>query len=103
MKQTMVRYTVKPDRAEDNEALVREVYAELREKAPEGLQYATFVLGDGVSFVHVARYDENSDGNLVLTEMAAFKMFQSGLGERTDVAPAATPLREVGSYRFWGE
>jgi hypothetical protein len=102
MSQTMVRYTVKPDRAADNEALVRQVYDELREKAPDGLHYATFVLEDGVSFVHLARVDGDREGN-PLTETAAFRAFQEEIGERTEVSPAASPLREVGSYRFWGE
>ena len=54
MRRVMVRYTVRPDQSEANEALVREVYDELDRTRPEGLRYATFRLDDGVSFVHVA-------------------------------------------------
>jgi len=55
MKQVIVRYRVKPERAAENEELVRAVYAELQETKPAGLRYATFQLDDGVSFVHIRR------------------------------------------------
>lgn len=99
MSQTMVRYTVKPEQAAQNEALVRRVYEELRQTAPAGLRYATFVLDDGVSFVHVASV-ETADGSNPLQEVAAFRAFQEGIGARCDVPPAPVSLREVGSYRF---
>ena len=48
----VVRYRTKSDRAEENERLIREVFAELAEEQPAGLRYAAFRLDDGVSFVH---------------------------------------------------
>jgi hypothetical protein len=57
MKPVMVQYTVKPDRAAENEELVRAVYDELHETGPEGRPYATFKLDDGVSFIHLAEHD----------------------------------------------
>ena len=44
MRRVMVRYRVKPDHVERNEALVRAVYDELHRTAPGGLRYATFRL-----------------------------------------------------------
>lgn len=102
MGRTMVRYKVKPERSAQNEELVRRVYEELHRTAPAGLRYATFVLEDGVSFVHVAAV-ETADGRNPLQEVAAFRAFQAGIDERCDEAPAPVGLREVGSYRFWGE
>jgi hypothetical protein len=55
--QTLIRYKVKPDQAAHNEDLVRRVYAELQQAAPAGFHYATFVMEDGVSFVHLATSD----------------------------------------------
>ena len=49
MRQVMVRYTVRPGRAEENEKLVSAVFDELRRSAPSGIHYATFQLEDGVS------------------------------------------------------
>jgi vancomycin resistance protein YoaR len=100
MRQVMVRYKVKPDRAAENEALVRAVYDELHRTTPVGLRYATFRQDDGVSFVHVAQTD---DGVNPLSDVAAFAQFQDGIRERCDVAPVVTVLHEVGSYRARGE
>jgi hypothetical protein len=100
--QTMVRYKVKPDQVARNEELVRRVYEELHRTAPAGLHYATFVLEDGVSFVHVAS-NEAEDGRSPLQDVAAFRAFQEGIADRCDEPPAPVGLREVGSYGFWGE
>lgn len=100
MKRTMVRYTVKPEHAAQNEELVRRVYEELHRTEPTGLRYATFVQEDGVSFVHIASV-ETEDGRNPLTETAAFQAFTKDIGDRTDQRPLAVGLREVGSYSFW--
>ena len=57
MKRVMVRYKVKPDQAARNEELVRAVYAELHDREPSGIRYATFKLDDGLTFVHLAETD----------------------------------------------
>jgi hypothetical protein len=101
MKTVMVRYTVKPERVAENEALVRGVYEELHRVAPEGLRYATFRLADGVGFVHVSS-TETEDGRNPLTEIEAFARFQEAIGERCDEAPVVTELTEIGSYRLLG-
>jgi hypothetical protein len=97
----MVRYKVKPDRAAENEELVRAVYDELRRTEPAGLRYATFQLEDGVSFLHLAS-TETEDGPSPLSAVEAFKAFTEHIGERCDEAPVATELREIGSFRLFG-
>jgi hypothetical protein len=99
MRRVMVRYRVKPDRAAENEALVRAVYDELERTEPAGLRYATFKLDDDVSFIHVA---ETEAGRNPLSDVKAFKEFQRDIGERCDEAPVVTELREIGSFRFFG-
>lgn len=100
MRRVMIRYEVKPDRVAENEALVRDVYDELRRTAPAGLRYATFRLEDGVSFVHLA---ETEDGRNPLSDVEAFARFQEGIADRCARQPVVTQLHEVGSYRFAGE
>jgi hypothetical protein len=100
MSKVMVRYKVKPERAAENERLVRAVYAELDRTAPAGLRYATFRLEDGVSFVHIAESD-TGDGRNPLRDVQAFREFQQGVAERCVEAPVAGELHEVGSFRFW--
>ena len=100
MSKVMVRYQVKPERAEENERLIRAVYAELEQTAPEGLRYATFKLDDGVSFVHVAS-NESEDGQSPLRNVKAFQEFQKEAAKRCAEPPLATDLYEIGSFRFW--
>jgi quinol monooxygenase YgiN len=96
MRQVMVRYKVKPDRADENEQLVRAVYDELAATAPAGLRYATFRLDDGASFVHVASVEGEHNP---LAEVEAFARFQAHVRERCEEPPVVTELHEVGSYR----
>jgi hypothetical protein len=102
MRNVMVRYKVKPERAAENEQLVRAVYAELHETKPAGLRYATFQLDDGVSFVHLAS-TETEEGPSPLSEVEAFKRFQKNIGDRCDEPPVATAVRQIGSYRIFEE
>jgi hypothetical protein len=96
MRQVMVRYKVKPDRAEENEQLVRAVYDELAATGPAGLRYATFRLDDGVSFVHIATVEGERNP---LAEVEAFTRFQADVRDRCEEPPVVTELHEVGSYR----
>jgi hypothetical protein len=100
MRHVMVRYKVKSDRAAENEQLVHAVYEELGRTEPEGLRYATFQLGDGVSFVHLASI-ETEDGPSPLPQVSAFRRFQENIGDRCDEAPVVTELRQIGSFRLF--
>jgi hypothetical protein len=100
MRQVMVRYKVKPDRAAENEELVRAVYDELHQADPSGLRYATFQLDDGVSFVHLAWSEE---GQNPLSQVEAFQRFQENIADRCEELPVATSVREIGSYRLFGD
>jgi hypothetical protein len=97
MRRVMVRYKVKPGRAEENAALVRAVYGELAELQPDGFRYATFLLEDGVSFVH---FSTSEGGETPLSKVAAFARFQEGIAERCDEPPVVAQLQEVGSYNL---
>jgi hypothetical protein len=100
MSKVIVRYEVKPERAQENEQLIRAVYEELARTAPAGLRYATFVLQDGVSFVHIA--DNEIDGAPTpLRQVKAFQEFQKDVSERCVERPHNSEMREIGSFRFW--
>ena len=100
MKQVIVRYRVKPERAAENEELVRAVYAELHETKPVGLHYAAFRLDDGVSFLHLSAQD--NIGPSPLTNLEAFKRFQENIADRCDEAPVVTSLTEIGTDAILG-
>ena len=102
MPVTVVRYRTRPDRADENQAHVEKVFAELHAEAPDGLRYATFRLEDGVTFVHVASI-ETTDGTNPLAATAAFGEFQRELGERVEEGPIVAGATVVGSFGWPGK
>ena len=99
MPTIMVRYKVKPGRTQENQELIERVFADLKRTNPAGLGYASFKLDDGVSFMHIARLTDTKDNPL--TKLAAFQAFLEKHDERCEEAAVATPVTEVGSYRFF--
>ncbi len=99
MTVAVVRYQTKPDRADENQALVEKVFAALGDDGPAGLRYASFRLADGVRSVHVASIDTD-DGTNPLLATPAFAEFLEGLGDRCETGPEAAAATVVGSYRF---
>lgn len=91
----VVRYTTTPETADDNERLVRGVFAELATQHPDGLRYTVYRLADGVSFLHVATI-EGADNPLVA--LGAFGEFQSGIAERCVDGPTPADATMIGSY-----
>lgn len=99
MISVMVTYTVKEDRVEENEELVRAVYAGLDEIGDPDVHYATFKKADGRTFVHLAMFP-SSDKQAVLSNSPAFRAFQEDIGDRCDVPPDPQPLELIGSHSF---
>ena len=93
----VVWYRTNPQDADENAHLIRDVFAELAAERPDGLRYASFRLGDGVSFVHVAVLDADRNP---LSDSAAFAKFQAGIKDRCADGPAASDATVIGSYRF---
>jgi hypothetical protein len=96
MASSMVRYKVRPDRVDENIALVQAVYEQLDRERPEGLHYATFRLPDGVSFMHVV-FETDQPGR-ILGELAAFRAFSADIESRCDEPPVATEITLIGAY-----
>lgn len=96
MRQVMVRYTTRPECADENARLIAEVFGSLGRIAPPGLTYASYRLDDGVSFVHIASV-EDPDNN-PLRQLAEFQTFTAGIKDRCDVPPVTSVLQQIGSY-----
>ena len=94
----VIRYRTRPECADENARLVREVFAELASTEPAGFHYVTFRLDDGVTFVHVATIEAENP----LASSPAFDRFQSGVGSRCEEGPAAADAVVVGSYGVHG-
>jgi hypothetical protein len=94
MSTTVVRYTAKPDHADENAKLIENVMAELADTRPVGLTYRVFRLPDG-TFVHIAEVSAQSNP---LLDSPAFKAFTADLGDRVEAPPVALPATLVGAY-----
>ena len=96
---TLVRYTTKPGRGDENERLVRNVFAELRSKPQQPFAYA--FLRDGDDFLHLFLNLAEDDAS-GLVELESFKAFSRSGPERwtgqPDVLRRAMGL--VQSYGF---
>jgi hypothetical protein len=94
-KNVIVRYRTRPEAADENSRLVAAVFASLAEARPEGFAYTTYRLADGVTFVHVARFDGPENP---LVSLPAFAEFQRDLASRCVEAPAPSDATVVGAY-----
>jgi hypothetical protein len=101
MKQTLVRYKIKPEQVEDNARLIRRVFEELKAKSLDDARYMVLQLDDG-TFVHFATV-ENTGGSHPITSLETFRAFQSGIKERCMELPQSGDATIVGNYRMIGE
>jgi hypothetical protein len=92
---TVVRYTTRAESADENEKLLKAVFAQLAERLPKGLRYVAIRLDDGVSFIHVAVYENDHNP---LPELPAFGEFASTIKERCTDGPTPVNGAVVGSY-----
>lgn len=86
MQAVRVTYTVKPEYVATNQANITKVMDYLKENPIEGMWYKSFLLEDGVSFMHIniAR-DEETMGKL--QEVELFTEFQKQLRASEPVSP----------------
>jgi hypothetical protein len=97
MKTTVVRYQAKPERADENQLLVEAVFADLRERQPEGFNYQVVRLDDGVTFIHVGmEHDDDSPGTL--PSVPAFQAFVADHPSRVAAPPVAMSATRIGEY-----
>jgi hypothetical protein len=101
MKRTLIRYKTKPEMADKNAELIAGVFAELKTARPDGVRYLSLRLDDN-SFIHLVE-TEASDGSSAIPNLAAFKVFQSGIRERCAEPPQVGGVTVVGNYRMLGE
>ena len=97
MRRTVVRYRTKPERTEENERLIADVFRELGARSPDGVRYLVLKLGDG-TFIHFVTVDTDA-GVSPLPGLEAFRRFQSGALERCFEAPVSADATVVGAYR----
>ena len=92
---TVVRYTTRAGSADENEKLIKAVFAQLAEQLPKGLRYLAIRLDDGVSFIHVAVHENDHNP---LAGLPAFGEFASTIKERCTDGPTPVTGTVIGSY-----
>jgi len=100
MRRSLIRYRTAPERADENERLIKRVFAELAMKSPPGLAYLVLRSGDG-SFFHVVA--NATEGDSPITALDAFKAFQSDIRGRCIDPPEPRNVTIVGNYRMLAE
>ena len=86
MNAVKVQYTVQESYAETNKANVANVMKAVRALDNPNFKYSTFVLDDGVTFIHlVMRQGEDTDN--LPNSLPEFEAFRTGLMASKPVSP----------------
>jgi hypothetical protein len=102
MRHTMVTYTVKPGREEENAALVRAVFEELAQARPAGFRYAAFQIPETRQVIHVYT-DEGGTPGVNLQELPSFKAFVAEAADRHERPATFTQPGLIGDYRTFDD
>jgi len=104
MKIVRVTYTAKAEYAEQNQANIKNVMADLQKMNNSGINYNCCLSPDGKSFTHTAFFDSEEAEKVLLT-LPAFIHFQKQLKEKgIETPPKQELLSLVGSSKnIFGE
>jgi quinol monooxygenase YgiN len=101
MSHTIVSYTAKPARAQENAALVQAVFEELARTRPAGFRYAVFQAADSREFVHL--YTDQGAAPGALQQLPAFQTFVAGAADRHEQPATFKEFKLIGAYRTFDD
>ena len=96
MHHQVISYKTKPDSAQKNAELIKNVFRELKAAAPKGVSYTVLQSEDG-AFYHLVSY-ESEETQGAIPKLAAFQTFQKEAAPLRAAAPEFTEVKIVGSY-----
>ena len=96
MHRKVISYQTKPESTDENAALIRKVFAELKAAAPAGVSYMVLRTEDGVFTHHVAY--ESEEANDRLTDLPAFDAFRADGAARRLTGPDSRDVELIGFY-----
>ena len=99
MSATIVSYTVKAGREEENAELVRAIFEELASTTPGGFRYAVFQASDSGEFIHV--YADEGAPSGTLQQLPSFQAFVADAEDRHAQPAAFKQYELIGSYRTY--
>ena len=86
MKITQVSYTTSAEYADQNQANIKQVMADLRKLNSLGINYRVCLGADGQTFIHTACFQSDEDQK-TLSELPSFQEFQKQLQASNLAAP----------------
>ena len=96
MKVTRVQYTVQTDFVTQNKQNIEAVMRELRAINTTDIKYASYLLDDGKTFMHLVHYNSQNEANLP-GSLESFQHFQSELKAHLEIPPQAETFELVQS------
>lgn len=97
MKIVRVHYTTTAEFAARNQENIAGIVAELKALNHAGIQYSTYLLPDGKTFMHLDHF-ESEEAHQVLTSLESFKKFDAELWtSQLEVEPKLELLSLVAS------
>lgn len=100
MRHTVVTYTVKTGREEEDAALVRAMFEELTQTRPDGLRYAVFYLPDSRQFIRLYTDEGSTSG---VQGLDSFKAFVAGAKDLHEHPATFTQPELIGDYGTFDE
>ena len=101
MRHTIVSYTAKPGREQENAALVGAVFEELAKARPAGFRYAVFQAADSGEFIHL--YTDEGAAPSGLQQLSAFQAFVAGAADRHEQPATFKEFGLIGAYRTFDD
>jgi quinol monooxygenase YgiN len=98
---TIVTYTVKPGREQENAALVRAVFEDLAQTRPAGFRYPVFQLPDSRQFVHLYTNERAAAG--AVQQLPAFQAFAAAAQGRHEQPATFTEPELIVDYRTFAD
>jgi hypothetical protein len=95
----MVRAKVKPDTSAQLESAAQKMFAAIHAAHPEGVQYASSRLADGMTYVALLKLDDGIENPL--PRLPAFVEFQENVKAWMTEPPTVEQLTVVGSYNLF--
>ena len=97
MQRMLVRYRAKPEKIEENQKLIADVFRELQAASPTDVRYLVLKLSDG-TFYHLVE-----DHSKTIPSLKAFAAFRRGGEDRRIDAPEQLEATVIGNYRMLAE
>src|SRR5215469_16298001 len=96
MNVLMVRAKIKKENVDEATAAIDKVIQALQQAKPAGVQYASCLLGDGVTFVALLKLED--DGGHPLRDLPAYAEMVENLKQWYAEPPAVDQMTVAGSY-----